>query len=1285
MSVPSSTPPSPAVSPSTWVDELLGVRRSLKRRVILQVCLLVSATMLLLMVAVALMMDAQLSRQSQSSLHDMARSSMVLLETHIAALVENTERLADNPLVVNGLMDQQGRDTYLPQLAQNFAKGRNVAAFSLVDFDGSPVYQWHTERIEYNQSPELRNALNMGQRVLFVRPSNQRLVVIVPITFYKTVQGAVVVEFDLPALTKNQASDHPQACYHLLLGTQSLLLHNHLRPQTYLHQTVRPEAAATPLLEVLNLQLEIGLPESVHRTAVWAVVEGFLLISLLLLLASLMLAAWMGNSITAPILILHQRITGKGMGVPLDAPLGTDDELEELARGFAQRTAELHAIQSELEVRVQHRTAELSKTTNQLMESRIMLESAQAMAHLGSWVWDLRDNTQQWSDELYRIFGYSPTELNASIAEQCFQAIHPDDRAMVDQALRDLQDNPQPALQIEHRVVRADTGEVRYVQQIAQVLRNADGKPLRLLGAMLDITHSKRIEQQLQLAQSEAEAANRAKSDFLANMSHEIRTPLNVITGMVHLALDTELSDRQRNYLVKVHRSAQSLLGLINDILDFSKIEARKLTLEQVPFNLQDVLEDFSSVVGLRAEEKRLELLFDIPPDLPRQLLGDPLRLGQVLTNIGYNAVKFTERGEIVLGIRIALQAPEVQAKQLHGNHAIELHFMIRDTGIGINQEQQDRLFRNFSQADSSTTRRYGGTGLGLAISKNLVEMMGGRIWVESTIGQGSIFHFTWPTISCTKGAEERLPLTPGLQGQRVLIVDDNESAREILSRMVAALHFEASTADGGAQALAQVLEAQATGNPFAVVLMDWMMPEMDGLACAHSMRKQLPPEQWPKVVIVTARDPDDLPERTDIEDVLAKPVTPSTLLETLLRLHGHAVPVRTHRTLRNEELRALMESLQGTHLLLAEDNELNQELAVDLLADAGITTRLANNGQEALDWLAKEAFDGVLMDLQMPVMDGYDATRAIRASPWAAMPVIAMTANVMAGDREKALAAGLNDQIGKPLDVAQMFSTIAKWIRPHVRAEQSTTAIKPVATLPALPIHAPAETTTSASTATAAANIIDSLPPTLPGIDIKTGLRLSNGNHATYRKLLRLFYQGQRDFMADFGKALLAPDWPTATRLAHTLKSVSGTIGAGALSDAAKALETACHHPQAAANIEQCLQAVALRLETVLDGLAALNTAGPPATAEKLGASAVNPMQLQATLQQLRKFLVSGNTDALDLMEELQARWGLSDRHFDALEKKVRVFDFQGACDALDGWLTELAASQPSETKKER
>ncbi|PKO55147.1 MAG: hypothetical protein CVU28_07425, partial [Betaproteobacteria bacterium HGW-Betaproteobacteria-21] len=880
--------------------------RSLKRRLMLQVSGFVVATMVLATALVAVLMDSYLNQQMQGTLLGLGRSEQGLLEQRIAYLVENTERLADNQLVVNGLVDATGRDTYLPKLTENFAEGRDVVGFALVDFDGRPVYQTHYAGGSYNASPELRGALAMGRRVLFIRSPGDRLVVAAPIVFYNTVQGAVVVEFDLGAISQRHQLDYPQAYFRLFSGTRELVASNYLVQEPYISQQFAPNERV-PLLGALDLQLEIGVPEAVHRSAVWAVVQRFLLMGALLTLTAVFISAWIGNSIARPILALHRRVVTNQPADVLGEPLGTGDELEALAHGFAERTAELSAIQNELELRVADRTAELTATTAELAE------------------------------------------------------------------------------------------------------------------------------------------ASRAKSDFLANMSHEIRTPLNVIIGMVQMALGTELSDRQRNYLMKVHRSAESLLGLINDILDFSKIEARMLVLEQVEFNLQDVLGDFANVVGLKAEEKNLELLLDIPPELPHVFIGDPLRLGQVLCNLGYNAVKFTERGEVVVKVRVARNeddAVEGTKEQAGPCGMLVLHFTVRDTGIGINPEQRARLFQQFSQADSSTTRRYGGTGLGLAISKNLVEMMGGRIGVDSVEGEGSVFQFTVPVTCCAEAQESaRLP-DADLEGMHVLVVDDNDSARELIANILNALKFCVTGAASGAQALAELHAAQQRGTPYGMVLMDWMMPGMDGLECARHIRSDLPPAQQPRLIMVTARDPGEVPADAGVNGVLAKPVTPSALLDSILRVQGYKVPVRARRAMREEETRAVIEHLRGAHVLLVEDNELNQELAMDLLSDAGVSARIANNGQEALDWLAREDFDGVLMDLQMPVMDGYAATRAIRCEPrWQELPVIAMTADVMAGDRARAIAAGMNDQIDKPIDVGRMFVTMARWIRPQVRVMSSACA----------------------------------------------------------------------------------------------------------------------------------------------------------------------------------------------------------------------------------------------------
>jgi signal transduction histidine kinase/DNA-binding response OmpR family regulator len=551
---------------------------------------------------------------------------------------------------------------------------------------------------------------------------------------------------------------------------------------------------------------------------------------------------------------------------------------------------------------------------------------------------------------------------------------------------------------------------------LAMLLLTVTGRATQLRAAVQQARRSREI----------ATAANAAKGEFLANMSHEIRTPMNAIIGMSHLALRGELTARQRDHISKVQRSAQSLLGIINDILDFSKIEAGKLTIEAVAFNLGDVLETLANVLGLRAEDKGVELLFALPEDLPGALLGDPLRLSQVLVNLGSNAIKFTERGEVVVRIQPTEAAPG----------RARLRFSVEDSGIGMTEEQCERLFRPFEQADSSTSRRYGGTGLGLAISRHLVRLMGGQIEVRSQPGAGSTFAFelgfdlpasqdTTPGIASLRGS---------LAAARVLVVDDNHTARIVLSEMASALGPTVEVAEDGASALRAVAHARQRGAPFDIVLLDWRMPGMDGVACARALthRGAGPP---PVILMTTAFSRDLLldelqREHVSVAGVLVKPVTPSTLFEVCAEALGRPAQLDSRANVRDAALVSHRGLLEGKRVLLVEDNDINIELARELLGEAGIVVTVAQDGREALRRLAEQRFDIVLMDCQMPVMDGYEATRAIRAQPHLqSLPIIAMTANAMSGDRELALAAGMNDHIPKPIDVAAMFNTLQRWL----------------------------------------------------------------------------------------------------------------------------------------------------------------------------------------------------------------------------------------------------------------
>jgi len=886
----------------------------------------------------------------------------------------------------------------------------------------------------------------------------------------------------------------------------------------------------------------------------------------------------------------------------------------------------------------------------ELRRANFLAETALELAKAGYWHVPL-DGSGWYNSSPRRVavFGDIPNPEYRYPLEDVFTHAEEADKAAAKIARKAFSDAVEGKADIYNAVFaykRPIDGRIAWVHALGHVVKNADGKRTDVYGVSQDISEYKRLEVELVNAREAAEAATKSKSEFLANMSHEIRTPMNAILGMTHLALKTELTPKQRDYLTKTKAAAQSLLGIINDILDFSKIEAGKLDLENTEFHLDQVLENLTSIVSQRAQDKELEFLVAAQQDLPTVLVGDPLRLGQVLINLVNNAVKFTEQGEIVVTVKLEETVSD----------RVKLKFAVRDSGIGMAPDQTARLFQAFSQADSSTTRKYGGTGLGLSISKRLVEMMGGNIWVESQHGRGSTFCFTgWFGVGeALKGPRS---LVPGLAGLRVLVVDDNPSAREILADMLAQFAIRTECVCSGNDALRELIAADSQ-DPYGLVLMDWQMPGMDGLETSRVIKRDRGLRDVPKIIMITAFGGEEVrlqAEKMGIEGFLEKPVTPSVLLNTLMNLFGSAGIEKVPATAKKGEHVAPLAS--GLRVLLVEDNEMNQQIATELLESEGAKVALASNGAEAVRVLTEgdqpPPFDVVFMDLQMPEMDGFTATRLVRAQPHLQkLPIIAMTAHVMADEVQRCFEAGMNDHVGKPIDPEAFFATLARWTR----------------TQPGEAPNLPSRTTNRGD------EVI--LPP-IAGVDVAAGLERTAGNKRLYRDLLTQFPARHESTGNRIKEALESGDQEQAERLAHSLKGVAGNLGMNQIFVLAGTLESAIRKSQAGTKglIGELTSALDRQIRIIRAAL--LATTVDETT--RFGARPADREQVLTAIARLRERLEASAADAPRVFAEVSEilRGTVAGRRLDGLGTSVKAFDFDAALSKLEEIFEQYRSGQ--------
>lgn len=860
-----------------------------------------------------------------------------------------------------------------------------------------------------------------------------------------------------------------------------------------------------------------------------------------------------------------------------------------------------------------------------LIAAKEQLEMAAGVAKLGIWTWDIQRNSLVWNDQMFELYGYPLTLKEQTLSYGHWRdRVHPDDVLAAERRLQQAVEGTGDFSPI-FRVLRED-GSERVVQAGAYVERSEQGIAFRVTGINFDITERTQFEQSLVQARQLAEDASQTKSQFLANMSHEIRTPLNAVLGMLQLLERTELSVRQADYVHKSHAAAQSLLGLLNDVLDYSKIEAGKMELDEHPFSLEELMQELGVVLSGNLARKDIELLYALDGDLPTMLVGDRMRLQQILLNLAGNAIKFTDKGQVIVEIAVLK----------HDSRRPLLRISVTDTGIGIAQENLAQIFEGFSQAEASTTRRFGGTGLGLAISRRMVELMGGTLQVSSELGKGSRF---WFDIALTavdpeilsdqnEGGQLATPLS-------ILVVDDNHDAGLIMANLVQCIGGRATVCSSAADALSVMDQLAADGGQFDVLMLDWRMPDMDGLTLANQIHARKTAQKSPVIIMVTAFGREALADVAasgvaPFHDVLTKPVTPGQLRGAILgaREGGKRIGAPSSKV-------PDAKPLDGMRLLVVEDNAINRQVAAELLESQGAQVTLADGGLEgvglALD--PASAFDVIIMDVQMPDVDGLEATRQIRArSTQARVPIVAMTANVSSADIAMCIAAGMDAHIGKPIALPQLVQVLLAQTHRKPGISSAPGAVSREAT--ALRVE-----------------------------DSGSLMARFNNQRGLYQRVLAGFGQEFGEHMQAIRAALQADDWPRAKAALHTFRGLALTVGAVELASIAQDLEDRVKlapAPGSGQIMTRDVDRIQELREKTLDQLA--RQAGDQALSAPLAGtpeSTLEPIELFESLQTLHGLLSKCDAAALDVVDGLVAR--------DVAKSFVWLGELQGALDSMD------------------